>query len=67
MPKEKSAILKKKSPAEKSSLLIAEDDVTMCSFLADYLGSKGYQLVVATDGQEAIDALAENQFDLAII
>jgi DNA-binding response OmpR family regulator len=52
---------------DRSTILIVEDDRTMCTFLADNLAADGYDLLTATTVEDALQ-LAESDFpDLAIV
>jgi DNA-binding NtrC family response regulator len=51
---------------EMRRLLVVDDEPEMVSFLADALSEKGYQVRGAPSGAAALDALAENSFDLVI-
>src|SRR5689334_25362599 len=48
-------------------LLIVEDEPLIARFLARGLRSEGYTVVVAGDGQAAIDRLADGGWDLVIL
>jgi acetyl-CoA synthetase len=60
-------IASKQDKKVKPSLLIVEDDTTMREFLLDYLGLGRYQVVAVDDGRQAIKALRNQQFDVAIV
>jgi DNA-binding response OmpR family regulator len=49
------------------SILIVEDDATIARFVELELRHAGYGVVLAGDGSAAIDALADNDFDLVIL
>ncbi|MCJ7769896.1 MAG: response regulator, partial [Dehalococcoidales bacterium] len=53
--------------AIKSSLLIVEDDATMCEFLTDYLSLGRYEVTAVNNGNKAIKALRNHKFDVAIV
>jgi two-component system KDP operon response regulator KdpE len=48
-------------------LLIIEDDLTLNSLLAAYLGKRGYDILSAMDGEEALRLAEEGQPDLVIL
>jgi len=48
-------------------VLVVEDDEAIASGLAFNLERKGYEVVVATDGAEALDRAAAQDFDLVIL
>ena len=52
---------------EKGSILIVDDDASMCETLSDILEEKGYRVVVAQDGAKAIEEVNGQRFDLALI
>jgi len=52
---------------EKASILIVDDDASMCETLSDILERKGYRVVVAQDGPKAIAEVKGQRFDLALI
>jgi len=52
---------------EKPSILIADDDASMCETLLDILEEKGYRVVVAHDGPQAIKEVRGQRFDLVLI
>lgn len=52
---------------EKGSILIVDDDASMCETLSDILEEKGYRVVVAQDGPKAIEEVKNQRFDLALI
>ena len=51
----------------KSKILIAEDDSAFAGQLAEALKGQGYEIVLAKDGSEAIQALKKSFFDLCFI
>lgn len=48
-------------------ILIAEDDGFIAEVYNTKLSSLGYQVTIAEDGQEALDHLAEEKFDLLML
>ncbi|MEI6702671.1 MAG: response regulator [Deltaproteobacteria bacterium] len=42
------------------TILIADDEMFLCQFLSELLTSQGYNVLIATDGQDAIDMYKEN-------
>ena len=48
-------------------ILIADDDKELCDNLADFLGEKGYQVVVAYNGKEAVEKAEEHIFDVLLL
>ncbi len=49
------------------SVLVVDDEPSICSFLNEVLSGKGYSVVVASDGATALERLGEREFHLAII
>ncbi|MEH2379953.1 MAG: GAF domain-containing protein [Nostoc sp.] len=54
-----------KSPA--LLILLAEDNQANISTVSSYLGAKGYRILLATNGQEAIDLATTHQPDLILM
>ncbi|MCK4450725.1 MAG: response regulator, partial [Anaerolineae bacterium] len=52
---------------EKASILIVDDDASMCETLSDILEDKGYGVVIARDGAKAVAEAGSRHFDLALI
>jgi PAS domain S-box-containing protein len=50
-----------------SKILIIDDDVGICETLDDILQEKGYSVVTAGTGSEAIDRAGQTAFDVALI
>lgn len=48
-------------------ILFVEDEIDIVKFMVDFLNEKGYQVVPATTGKEALGLLQDDIFDLAII
>lgn len=48
-------------------ILIAEDEVSLSKALSMKLTSIGFEVTVAEDGQEALDQLKKNSFDLILL
>ncbi len=48
-------------------VLVIEDDESLASMLAEYLGSKGFRVRSAKDGEEGLRALEEDPSDLVIL
>lgn len=51
----------------KPRILLAEDDLNLGVLLVDYLESNGFSVHLAKDGQQAIDAMQQNTFQLCIL
>jgi two-component system, NtrC family, response regulator HydG len=57
----------KESPADRLQILIAEDDEVIREMLAAEFTQLGYEVLVATDGIEAENALRERDFDVVLL
>jgi DNA-binding response OmpR family regulator len=52
----------------RKTILIADDEVNMRILIHDFLCSKGYEVICASDGQEAVDIFEKNpQISLVIL
>ncbi len=66
----KSMPIRKPGPAERGKfILIAEDDRAVRRFISNYLGRKGYYIITANDGDEAVSMFRGNRelIDLVIL
>ena len=54
-------------PAKKTVILTADDDPQILRLVVRNLQLEGYEVVTATDGQEALEHLEAQKFDLAIL
>jgi len=50
-----------------AKILVVDDEVPIRQVLRRFLGVKGHEVVEAADGIEALDALATEAFELAIV
>lgn len=48
-------------------ILLLEDDIVLSDLLAEHLEDKGYEVTLCNNGQEALEYLIEEIFDLAIL
>ena len=53
--------------AEKTKLLIVDDDIRMCETLSDILGEKGYKVDVASNGYKALEMVSKYTYNIALI
>ena len=53
-------------PAGRSSILVVDDEEPVARLLAEMLMSEGHQVQVASDGNEALDCLAQGRYDLVV-
>jgi len=51
----------------KKKLLLLEDDIALNETIFDYLESLGYSVTPVYDGNNALDAIYENNFDLLLL
>lgn len=49
-----------------TKILLAEDDVNLGNLLCDYLKAKGYETVLASNGDEAFNLFAKGSFNLCL-
>ena len=49
------------------NILIIEDEVDISEGISEYLSEVGYEVKVASDGQEGIDLFRQNKFDLVLL
>ena len=49
------------------NILIVEDDMDIQELLREFLKEAGYEVMVASDGVEAMDLFAKNQYDLILL
>jgi len=54
-------------PAVHARVLIAEDNVVNQRVAAGLLGNRGHAVTVVSNGREAVDALARDQFDVVLM
>jgi two-component system response regulator CpxR len=50
-----------------AKLLIADDDVDLCTLLQSYLGAEGFNVQTVNDGQAALELATAEAFDLVIL
>ena len=48
-------------------VLLLEDDIALSDLLNEHLLDLGYEVVLCTNGQEALEALIDNKFDIALL
>ncbi len=51
----------------KTSILVVDDDIGTCETLADILTAKGYNVVTAMSGVEAVEKLKEELFNVILM
>jgi DNA-binding response OmpR family regulator len=51
----------------KAKVLLAEDDTTLGFVIKDSLLEEGYEVVLCTDGQSAIDRFSKSEFDICLL
>lgn len=51
----------------KASVLIVDDDVTIAHLLRDFLKAEGFQVMVATDAEKALDMVQQTPVDCLIL
>ena len=50
-----------------ANVLIADDNAEMSSVLAEYIKKEGYNVLVASDGGEALDIFSKNELDMVFL
>jgi two-component system, OmpR family, response regulator len=48
-------------------VLLLEDDVALSDLLNEHLEDKSYEVVLCTNGQDALEALIDQKFDIALL
>jgi DNA-binding response OmpR family regulator len=54
-------------PKAKVTVLVVDDEASLRTLVADYLRSVGYEVIVAADGREALNAWQERRPDLLVL
>lgn len=52
---------------EKASILIVDDNISLCKTMSFILNRNGYAVTIAKDGPEAIDRVKERSFDIIFL
>ena len=60
-------VLRQVMPTDTPRILLVDDEESVQKLLSYPLRSDGYEVVAATDGQEALDRFDEGQFDLVML
>lgn len=55
------------SPEKKPLILLAEDDVTLSNMFYTYLTEEGFDVVKATDGEEALNLISETKPSIILL
>ena len=53
--------------ADKSRILVADDEGSLRNVLSSELSSNGYEVATAADGQEAVSIIEKSPFDLVLL
>jgi len=53
--------------SSKASFLIVDDEQEVCNFFSYLLKQKGYRVITANSGTEAMEIIAENHFNTALV
>lgn len=61
------AIVPGRNPAEASTILVVEDEGVMAHLLRDGLSQQGYNVLVATDGAEAIEVYRRHRQEVNLV
>jgi PAS domain S-box-containing protein len=54
-------------PGTGETILVAEDDQTVAALMQDILTGYGYRVILATDGQEAVDTFATQRNEIRLV
>lgn len=49
------------------NILVADDELTMLKIIEAYLKKENFNVLTASDGEEALEKFYENKIDLAIL
>lgn len=52
---------------EGEHILVVDDDPSTCATFKDVLGARGYQVSAASSGEEAIEIVRENRYDMIFV
>jgi DNA-binding NtrC family response regulator len=52
---------------DEPSILLVDDDIDICSNLADILGDLGYRVEVAYDGPSALEMIRRSRYEVAVL
>ncbi|MEE9451426.1 MAG: response regulator, partial [Gammaproteobacteria bacterium] len=50
-----------------ANILVVDDDVTICNLLDRYLTAVGYRVKTVTNGEEALELIETQSFDLVLL
>ena len=53
--------------AERPKILVVDDDVGMCDTLSEILEDGGFAAATANDGEEALDRVRQEEFDVVLM
>ena len=51
----------------KCKLLIVDDEIKMLKYTAKRLATRGYEVITASSGEEALELLKDHQFEVALL
>ena len=52
---------------DKKRILVVDDDTAILRLLSTNLKARGYEVITATDGEEALEAVQKDYIDLIIL
>ena len=52
---------------EKNKILVCDDDRNICELLRLYLVKEGFEVVLATDGEQAVELFRKEKFDIVLL
>lgn len=50
-----------------NKLLLVDDDIELCALLKEYLQNEGFDVTLAHDGQQGLELIHQNLFDLIVL
>ncbi len=59
--------MSKKLRSEPESILVVDDDISVRTIFSSFLKKEGYRVTAVKDGSEAVKAIDEGSFDLALV
>ena len=65
-PQSRLSLMKENSQKDSKKLLLIDDDPNLILLVKDYLEFRGYQVMTAENGREALDILEQNIPDMII-
>ena len=67
LEKVKSVLENKSTPVPKAKIMVVDDDPNVCRLLGEFLKRKGYEVIQAANGEEALDKLGRDHPRLVLL